>query len=445
MFTTSPAGSTCGSKITGGQPHDRAGGRDPGVETGVQARHGLEAQAMASGDIQQRVVRLDEVGLDRAERRAQGGIDVELGPARRGRRDRPDREQAGGEREQGASRGARWWRSRPRCSPAASPCPAAPPPADPPALLDAAIPLANDPTCPRIAHIEVRKRERRLVARCDPGPAVVMKVALGRQPVGAKTSRGDHRTPEGSYVVSGPAQRNRFHRFIPIDYPSRRDADAALAARRDLGARARAHPRTARARSPAAAGYRSRRWTRPTWGRHALARRVGGARLDVRLHRRPRPRDRLPRPAGECSQDDPVLPGVREDIRAVLQNDTGPVEGENGPVANTARRIALGAAQANANWTHATGTPATRVGHAALGTTPQLACKARISAQATAASSGSPPPPSWPMGGSSRWTQDRRSRPPRPAGRPCGRATSAPMRRRRLCHRRRSGRVGRYA
>jgi murein L,D-transpeptidase YafK len=107
--------------------------------------------------------------------------------------------------------------------------PAEPPRADPPAILDAAISLEDDPPCPRIAHIEVRKRERRLVARCYSGPAVVMKVALGREPVGAKTSRGDHRTPEGSYVVSGPARRNRFHRFIPIDYPSRHDAEAALA------------------------------------------------------------------------------------------------------------------------------------------------------------------------------------------------------------------------
>ena len=29
--------------------------------------------------------------------------------------------------------------------------------------------------------------------------------------------------------MSGPARRSRFHRLIPIDYPSRRDADSALA------------------------------------------------------------------------------------------------------------------------------------------------------------------------------------------------------------------------
>jgi murein L,D-transpeptidase YafK len=185
---------------------------------------------MTSGDIQQRVVRLDEVGLDRAERWAQGGVDVELAPARRGRRGRRDREQAGGKREPGASRGAALLALATALLAGCTSRPAAPPPAEPPALLAAAISLATDPPCPRIAHIEVRKRERRLVARCEPGPAVVMKVALGRQPVGAKIARGDHRTPEGSYFVSGPAQRNRFHRFIPIDYPSRRDADAALAA-----------------------------------------------------------------------------------------------------------------------------------------------------------------------------------------------------------------------
>jgi murein L,D-transpeptidase YafK len=101
-------------------------------------------------------------------------------------------------------------------------------PATSPPTLDSTLSLADAPICPRIAHIEVRKSERRLVARCNPGPALVMKVALGRQPVGPKTRKGDQRTPEGSYVVSGPATRNRFHRFIPIDYPSRHDADVGL-------------------------------------------------------------------------------------------------------------------------------------------------------------------------------------------------------------------------
>jgi murein L,D-transpeptidase YafK len=99
----------------------------------------------------------------------------------------------------------------------------------PSAQVDAASALSSDVRCPRIAWILVRKSEHLLVARCDPGPMIAMTVAIGRDPIGTKEARGDQRTPEGNYRVSGPARRSRFHRLIPIDYPSQRDADSALA------------------------------------------------------------------------------------------------------------------------------------------------------------------------------------------------------------------------
>ena len=40
---------------------------------------------------------------------------------------------------------------------------------------------------------------------------------------------GDTRTPEGYYRISGPPRPSRFHRFIPIDYPSLADAATARA------------------------------------------------------------------------------------------------------------------------------------------------------------------------------------------------------------------------
>jgi hypothetical protein len=180
---------------------------------------------VASGDVEQRVVRLDEVGLDRAERGLQRGPDVGgLGGGRPGRR--PGREQGNRQRELRTEAGlAALVGALLLAGCATQPVP---PPIDLTPALDAAVSLPEAPSCPQIAHIEVRKSERRLVARCNAGPAVVMKVALGRQPVGPKTVQGDLRTPEGSYVVSGPATRNRFHRFIPIDYPSRHDADVGL-------------------------------------------------------------------------------------------------------------------------------------------------------------------------------------------------------------------------
>jgi murein L,D-transpeptidase YafK len=82
-------------------------------------------------------------------------------------------------------------------------------------------------TCERIVAIDVSKRERRLRAHCEGGGIVEMPVALGRESVGPKRRTGDERTPEGSYRISGAPRPSRFHRFVPIDYPSL--ADAAIA------------------------------------------------------------------------------------------------------------------------------------------------------------------------------------------------------------------------
>ena len=99
-----------------------------------------------------------------------------------------------------------------------------PEPAPPP-------PLAS-PACEEIVRIEVWKGERTLVAYCKRGAMRKMHIALGREDVGPKTSSNDQRTPEGQYQISGPARPGRFHLFIPIDYPSLRDAEKALAAGR---------------------------------------------------------------------------------------------------------------------------------------------------------------------------------------------------------------------
>jgi len=49
------------------------------------------------------------------------------------------------------------------------------------------------------------------------------KVALGTQPVGAKTRFGDHRTPEGTYVLDRRNAQSRFYRSIHISYPNADD------------------------------------------------------------------------------------------------------------------------------------------------------------------------------------------------------------------------------
>lgn len=56
-------------------------------------------------------------------------------------------------------------------------------------------------------------------------------VALGRTPVGAKTVRGDNRTPEGRYYVCEKNANSQFRRFLGLSYPNREDADRGFARR----------------------------------------------------------------------------------------------------------------------------------------------------------------------------------------------------------------------
>jgi murein L,D-transpeptidase YafK len=54
-------------------------------------------------------------------------------------------------------------------------------------------------------------------------------VALGRNPVGDKKSRGDGRTPEGMFTIEGHNPQSKYHLALRISYP---DAAHRAAARR---------------------------------------------------------------------------------------------------------------------------------------------------------------------------------------------------------------------
>ena len=53
------------------------------------------------------------------------------------------------------------------------------------------------------------------------------KVAIGRNPVGAKMRSGDHKTPEGDYIVDARKSSSRFHRALHISYPNQTDREQA--------------------------------------------------------------------------------------------------------------------------------------------------------------------------------------------------------------------------
>lgn len=55
----------------------------------------------------------------------------------------------------------------------------------------------------------------------------IYKVALGGAPTGAKQQQGDHKTPEGKYVLDRRNPKSKFYKSIHISYPSDEDRQRA--------------------------------------------------------------------------------------------------------------------------------------------------------------------------------------------------------------------------
>ncbi len=66
-------------------------------------------------------------------------------------------------------------------------------------------------------------------------------VSLGRQPVGPKLREGDHRTPEGRYVIDRHNPHSAFHLALHVSYPSASDSARASAAGYSAGANIMVH------------------------------------------------------------------------------------------------------------------------------------------------------------------------------------------------------------
>ena len=71
--------------------------------------------------------------------------------------------------------------------------------------------------------ILVLKSERKLML-LDHGRVVkTYKIALGDHAVGPKVRQGDHRTPEGLYVIERRNEHSHYHRSLHISYPNAED------------------------------------------------------------------------------------------------------------------------------------------------------------------------------------------------------------------------------
>lgn len=77
--------------------------------------------------------------------------------------------------------------------------------------------------------VVVLKRERTLQLWSGGKIIKTYKVALGGDPVGAKTQQGDHKTPEGLYVLDSRNAHSQFYKSLHISYPNPHDRAAARA------------------------------------------------------------------------------------------------------------------------------------------------------------------------------------------------------------------------
>ena len=72
----------------------------------------------------------------------------------------------------------------------------------------------------------VLKHRRRLYLIKGNHVLKTYRVSLGIRPVGPKLREGDHRTPEGAYMLDWHNTESEFYKSIHISYPNQKDLDS---------------------------------------------------------------------------------------------------------------------------------------------------------------------------------------------------------------------------
>lgn len=95
------------------------------------------------------------------------------------------------------------------------------------------VPLAPPPlltpieTPIRADRVVIKKSERLLYLMKDDHILKSYRIALGRNPKGHKVRIGDHKTPEGEYVIDWRNPNSKYYLSMHISYPNKRDVEKA--------------------------------------------------------------------------------------------------------------------------------------------------------------------------------------------------------------------------
>ncbi len=76
-------------------------------------------------------------------------------------------------------------------------------------------------------HILIVKSTRTMTLTRGNKVLKTYKVALGTVAVGPKQKQGDHKTPEGDYVIDAKNSHSQFHLALHISYPKAEDRERA--------------------------------------------------------------------------------------------------------------------------------------------------------------------------------------------------------------------------
>lgn len=85
-----------------------------------------------------------------------------------------------------------------------------------------------------VDRIVVEKSARRLSIFAGDKKLKEYRVALGRNPIGAKQEEDDNKTPEGTYKIDSRNPQSDYHLALHVSYPS--NEDTARAAERGVNA-----------------------------------------------------------------------------------------------------------------------------------------------------------------------------------------------------------------
>jgi murein L,D-transpeptidase YafK len=90
-------------------------------------------------------------------------------------------------------------------------------------LLAVAIAPSAAAALPKVDKVVVLKSERKLLLFSNGTAVRTYRVALGKNPTGPKLQVGDHRTPEGIYVIDSRNPQSQYHRSLHVSYPNAED------------------------------------------------------------------------------------------------------------------------------------------------------------------------------------------------------------------------------